>query len=381
MSSSKKKNSSCSISLKDIYNLACEKHEIEESKFQIGLIREFEIVSNNLLSRKRNSFLFLLKNFLPMSISRRTAKVQKGIYIWGSVGVGKTFMMDLFYDFLPIEGKERYHFHEFMIMVHKILKKNMNQQNPLRQVTSVVLKNTNILFLDEFHVTDITDAMILGRLLDYLFKAGIVLITTSNSRPDELYKDGLQRERFLIAISILKRQTTVIQLFGLKDYRLQAFKREGVTEKSRLSGKSLRNLFNRLTSLKKAADNKVWLNDRYVKLQGASQGVAWFTFRQLCQDNRSVSEYIDLASRFHTVLIEDIPSMDDNDNDATRRFINLVDELYEKNVNLIISSDFTAAEYYVGKKLSEMFLRTESRLMEMLTPSYISRPHRSSSNE
>ena len=144
MSPSKKKNSSCSISLEDTYNLACEKHEIEESKFQRGLIREFEKVSNNLLSRKRNSFLSLLKNFFFRSIGRPTAKVQKGIYIWGSVCVCKTFMMDLFYDFLPIEGKERYHFHEFMIMVHKILKKNMNQQTPLRQVTRVVLKNTNI---------------------------------------------------------------------------------------------------------------------------------------------------------------------------------------------------------------------------------------------
>ena len=372
---SKKINSACSSPLKDIYNLACNTNQIEDNEYQRELISTFNQITTILRVRTKFSKLPFVGNWLFSKAQLLTARKQKGVYIWGEVGVGKTFMMDLFYDSLPENYKKRYHFHEFMEVIHTILKKKANQQNPLKLVSKSLLKNTNILFLDEFHVSDITDAMLLDKLLESLFTDKIILVTTSNSHPDELYKNGLQRDRFLNAISLLKDNLVIKNLYGSKDYRLQAFNEEGVTANRTLNNKSLCKLFERLTTTDKTISHAVELNARKIQLQGCYQGVAWFTFDQICDSNRSTSEYIDLARRFHTVLIEDIPSMDDAANDAARRFINLVDELYEKNVNFIASSKFEVAQYYTGKKLSELFRRTESRLLEMLTANYISRPH------
>lgn len=371
---SKKNNPSDTPSLRELYNSACKKRQIEDNEFQREIISKLEQVSHAFFQRDRFSFFSTLHRMFCLGAQRRIIKSPQGLYIWGSVGVGKTFMMDLFYDSLTTKNKKRYHFHEFMEMIHRSLKKT-NEQNPLRWIAKTLLNNSKILFLDEFHVNDITDAMLLGKLLEYLFNDEIFLITTSNAHPEELYKNGLQRERFLSAITTLKNHLIVARLSGAKDYRLEAFNQEGVTEKELLSGESLRKLFNRLTAADSEPSREINLYDREIKLQASSQGVAWFTFKQLCEDNRSTSEYIELAIRFHTVLIEDIPSLNDDGNDATRRFINLVDELYEKNVNVIISSQFTVNQYYTGRKLAELFKRTESRLLEMSTTNYISKPH------
>lgn len=372
---SKEINSACSLPLKDIYGLACNANQIEDNEHQRELINTFNKITTILRARTKFSEIPLIGTWLLSKGQLTNDKKQKGVYIWGEVGVGKTFMMDLFYDSLPESHKKRYHFHEFMELIHRMLKKKANRQSPIKLVSKSLLKNTNILFLDEFYVSDITDAMLLDRLLESLFNDNIILVATSNSHPDELYKNGLQRDRFLSAISLLKDNLIVKKLYGNKDYRLQAFNEEGVTAKRTLDKKSLCKLFERLTTADKTTSHEVYLNGRKVELQGCYQGVAWFTFSQICDSNRSTSEYIDLARRFHTVLIEDIPSMDDASNDAARRFINLVDELYEKNVNLIASSKFEVAQYYEGKKLSELFKRTKSRLLEMLTANYISRPH------
>ena len=371
----KKIDSTYSSTLKDAYSLACKTKQIEDNKHQRELISTFDQISTILQARTKIFNLAFLGNWILSKADRRKVTNQKGIYIWGEVGVGKTFMMDLFYDSLPKTQKKRYHFHEFMELIHAMLKKNTNQQRPLRLVSKSLLKNTDILFLDEFYVSDITDAMLLDGLLKSLFEDGIILIATSNSHPDELYKNGLQRERFINAIALLKDNVIVKKLYGNKDYRLQAFKDEGVTSKGILNRDSLCKLFKRLTITHETPASEVDLNGRIIELQGCSQGVAWFTFSQICEGNRSTSEYIDLSRRFHTVLIENIPSMDDAANDAAKRFINLVDELYEKNVNFIASSKFDVAQYYTGKRLSELFKRTESRLLEMLTTNYISRPH------
>ncbi len=372
---SKEINSTCSSSLKDIYSLACNANQIEDNEYQRELINTFNQILTILRARTKFANFPFVGNWLLSKTQLLNARKQKGVYIWGEVGVGKTFMMDLFYDSISGNYKKRYHFHEFMELIHRMLKKKANQQSPLKLVSKSLLKNTDILFLDEFYVSDITDAMLLDRLLESLFNDNIILVATSNSHPNELYKNGLQRDRFLNAISLLEGNLVVKKLNGKKDYRLQAFNEEGVTAKRTLNNKSLHKLFERLTTTDKTTSHEVDLNGRKIELQGCAQGVAWFTFNQICDSNRSTSEYIDLARRFHTVLIENIPSMDDNANDAARRFINLVDELYEKNVNFIASSKFQVAQYYTGNRLSELFKRTESRLLEMLTTNYISKPH------
>jgi cell division protein ZapE len=301
----------------------------------------------------------------------------RGCYLWGSVGTGKTMLMDTFFQAQPDSRAHRIHFHRFMQAVHDEKNRIRDHQDPLDIIAGNYASKFRVLCLDEFSVTDITDAMILSGLLNHLFRRGLVLVTTSNSRIEDLYKDGLQRTRFLPAIELLQTHTNEIQVDSGSDYRMAYLKDDAIfhTPLGEESSRALANCFRQLSG-KDAYDGKtIVISGREIDTAGHGSGAAWFTFGSLCESSRSSLDYIEIAREFHTVILSDIPRLDSTADDAARRFIQLVDIFYDRNVNLIASSACAPAEIYSGVRLAEPFRRTASRLNEMSTDDYLSRPH------
>ncbi len=313
-------------------------------------------------------------------IRRRARAPVSGLYMWGGVGRGKTWLMDIFYDSLPFRRKMRSHFHRFMQRVHAELRTLSGTKNPLDMVADRLAKEALVICFDEFFVSDITDAMILGTLFEKLFARGVTLVATSNILPDDLYRDGLQRERFLPAIAVLKQHVTVLNVDGGIDYRLR------VLEKAEIfhhpldisADESLGRSFHEL-SPGRVDDGQachVGINDREIPARERADGVVWFDFSSLCDSPRSAADYIELARQFHAVLVSNVPQMDAHRDDAARRFINMVDEFYDRNVKLILSAARPIESLYVGGRLTFEFARTRSRLLEMQSHEYLARPHK-----
>ena len=308
---------------------------------------------------------------------RRPAPAVKGLYLWGGVGRGKTWLMDCFYDTLPFENKLRLHFHRFMHEVHAALKQLPGEQDPLAKVADRFRARTRVICFDEFFVSDITDAMLLGRLFEHLFARGVTLVATSNLPPDELYRNGLQRERFLPAIRQLKQHTQVLNVDGSTDYRLRHMR---ATELFYVPAGSeaeahLAAVFERLAGHRAAETGPLVINDRPIPIKRHVDGVAWFGFQALCDGPRSQEDYIEIARSFHSVLLSDIPVLNRDSEDAARRFIALVDEFYDRRVKLAASAAVPLAALYQGKRLAFEFQRARSRLTEMQTQEYLSEPH------
>lgn len=304
----------------------------------------------------------------------------KGIYFYGGVGRGKTYIMDLFYESLPFADKQRTHFHRFMQQVHTRLAALKHQKNPLERVAEDLAESTRVLCFDEFFVSDIGDAMILGRLLEHLFERGVVLVATSNIHPDGLYANGLQRDRFLPAIALLHRHTQIIELDGGVDYRLRALK-QACLYFSPLGEKAVTALddgFNRLCTGHEEvlSDVDIDVLGRPVRARRVAEDVIWFDFDRLCAGARSAFDYIELAKIYHAVVLADVPQMGVASDDVARRFVSLVDELYDRHVKLIISAEVPLRDLYVGQELAFVFERTRSRLLEMQSEEYLAREHR-----
>jgi cell division protein ZapE len=301
----------------------------------------------------------------------------RGLYLWGGVGRGKTLLMDLFFEHLPTERKTRRHFHRFMYDVHAELKRLDGERDPLEQVADRMAADAKVLCFDEFFVSDIADAMILGRLLAALFSRGMTLIATSNSPPEELYRDGLQRQRFLPAIALLKRHTHVMHIDAGVDYRLRLLDQASMylTPANRATRERMRENFYDLAPGIVRNHETIEIAGRPIESIAIAKSVGWFAFEALCEGPRSQNDYIELARRFQTVLISGVPRMGDNDNDAARRFIALVDEFYDRRVKLMLSSDVPLTEIYAGKRLAFEFERTASRLTEMQGHAYLAEAH------
>lgn len=301
-----------------------------------------------------------------------------GLYLWGGVGRGKTWMMDLFFDTLPFEEKIRLHFHHFMRAVHDQLSLLKGQQNPLKLIARNFAKKYIILCLDEFHVADITDAMLLYGLLDALFSEGVSLVATSNQAPDELYKNGLQRERFIPAIELIKRHTEVVNIDGDLDHRLRLLEKADTWYDARQadSQATLRARFEELAPCQGTENDGLRINYRNIEALMCADDVAWFSFNALCAGPRASADYIEIARRFHTLFISDIPVMNDAIDDQARRFVNMIDEFYDRNLKLIISADAGPDRLYQGESLAFEFERTASRLEEMRSHEYLQRPHK-----
>ena len=316
---------------------------------------------------------------LRLGLARR-GEPPKGMYLWGGVGRGKTFLMDLFFDCLPGAHKTRVHFHSFMQRVHRRLSALQGTQDPLELVAEELAQEAGVICFDEFFVSDIGDAMLLGGLLNALFRRKVILVATSNIPPGKLYENGLQRDRFLPAIELLGGNCEVVELESPVDYRLRSLEQATlyhhpvVPETPELL---LRHFHELATgSARIAAGEAIGIQDRAIVTSYLTQDVVWFEFAAICEGPRSAADYVEIAKIFHAVIISDVPLLDDDGLAAARRFINLIDAFYDCRVKLILSAEVAIAELYAGALLAAEFERTRSRLLEMQSREYLSLEHR-----
>ncbi len=350
------------------YNADLGRADFSPDPAQALAVQHLESIYRELIERRPRR--------VPLA-SRLEWPAVRGLYLWGGVGRGKTYLMDCFYDALPFTRKRRTHFHRFMHSVHEARKQYPDAQDPMAKVASDIAEQTRVLCFDEFFVSDIADAMILARLLEVLFEQGVTLVTTSNIAPDGLYRDGLQRQRFLPAIGLLKQHTQVLQVDGGTDYRFR------VLEKAELyhhpldaqADINLQQYFEAIAPEPGVAHAKLRLHGRDLVTRHRADGVLWMDFAELCQGPRGSADYVEIARCFHTVLLSDVPALTRELEDESRRFVNLVDEFYDRGVKLILSAAEPLERLYQGERLQFEFQRTQSRLLEMQSHSYLAKPH------
>ena len=303
----------------------------------------------------------------------------KGVYFWGGVGRGKTYLMDVFYECLPFDEKTRLHFHRFMQQVHDELRQLEGQKNPLEQIAKNIAGRCRVICFDEFFVKDITDAMILGGLFEKLFDLGVTLVATSNIVPDRLYENGLQRQRFLPAIAELKKHCEVVNVDGGTDYRLRALEQAELYHYplDAAADESLMASFQSLAPADVVEEAvAIEVNHRQLQCRYQCDDVVWFDFAELCDGPRSQNDYIELARLYHAVVLSNVPRLGVTRDDQTRRFINLIDEFYDRSVKLVISAEVGIADLYGGGSLDFEFERTQSRLLEMQSHEYLAGEHK-----
>jgi cell division protein ZapE len=344
---------------------------------QHAALRELDRVHAALLAPRKRGLLDGLLGRKP--------ETPKGLYLWGGVGRGKTFLIDMFYDSLPGQdnsddpiGKRRTHFHRFMREVHAQLRAHAGESDPLAAIARKWGQELRVLVLDEFFVNDIGDAMLLGRLLERLFAEGVALVTTSNTEPRNLYKDGLQRASFVPAIAQLERHCRVLHLDSAHDYRLRALTRSPVYRAplDAASDTWLGERWHELTATCPREEGPLVIDGREIPVRALAEGHAWFDFAALCEGPRAASDYIEIATECHTVLVGSIPLFDGSNDDPARRFVHLIDELYDRHVNLVCTAAVVPTALYAGNKLAHAFERTASRLIEMQSAEYLALEHR-----
>ena len=302
----------------------------------------------------------------------------RGLYLWGGVGRGKTLLMDQFFDALRERRKLRLHFHRFMREVHAELKALGNRSDPLDAVAARLAERAKVICFDEFHVADIADAMILGRLFERLFDRGVTLVATSNLKPADLYRDGLQRARFLPAIALLEQHCEVLAVDGDADYRLRALTRAELFHAplGAAADAALARAFHLIAGGDGREGGAIVVEGRPIPTRRRAEGIVWFDFEAVCGGPRSAADYIELACEHHSVLVAGVPVFDAARDDEARRFIALVDEFYDRAVKLVLAAAAPIGELYRGERLAFEFERTRSRLLEMQSAEYLARPHR-----
>ncbi len=303
-----------------------------------------------------------------------TKKVPQRIYIFGDVGRGKTFLMDMLFEEINHEKKIRLHFHRFMQNLHEELKKYEGATDPLKKIVKDLSKKYKCLCFDEFYVEDIADAMLLGKFMTELFKSDLSFFATSNIAPINLYEGGLQRKLFLPAIKAIEAACEIYHLDSNVDFRLRALEKSGsYFYPSNKYIEIIEEIFNEITQNKKAKDSFIIINNRKIDILAFSKGVLWVNFLQICSSPRSAADYIEISKEFHTVILSDVPII--NSDDEARRFISFIDECYDRRVKLIISAAELPEKIYVKSRLEEKFKRTISRMTEMQSKDYLSQAH------
>ena len=306
-----------------------------------------------------------------------SAAGERGVYLWGGVGRGKTFLMDLFHAHVGVPTR-REHFHRLMKDLHARLGELRDLPDPLEQVAADIARDTRVLCLDELFVSDIADAMLLGGLFAGLFERGVTLVFTSNLPPSQLYRDGLQRQRFLPAIAAIERHCEVINVDGGEDYRLRLLEKAPLYLDARLpdTHRQLESRFADLCGGDTCTPGQLVIEGRDIPFVARADEMIWFDFDAICDGPRSQADFVEIARDFHTVLVSQVPQMDQTLDNPARRFIALVDEFYDRGVKLVLAAYAPVDELYVGDRLRFEFDRTRSRLAEMQTHEYLSRPHR-----
>jgi cell division protein ZapE len=352
-------------------------HRLEADAAQNAVAARLDRLSLSLRERARAGGP-LRRLRLPWLDGHAASTMPRGIYLWGGVGRGKTHLMDLFYATLNFRERERSHFYRFMRDVHAQLRAVTGRTTPLEAVAQRLAAQVRVICLDELFVSDIADAMILAGLFNGLFRRGVTLVATSNQPPRGLYPDGLQRQQFLPAIDLLERHVDVVQLDGTVDYRLRRLELADTYLDSMLpdTDGELRRLFDALTQGSTSGPTDIPIGDRRIGARDTSPGVAWFEFHELCETARSADDYIELAHLYQTIFLAQVPVLTGADDDAARRFLMLIDELYDRGVKVVISAAAPPADLYRGERLRFEFRRAASRLVEMQSRQYLGRQHR-----
>lgn len=346
------------MSLRDSYLNYLKTHHYNEDPLQLQAIERLQQIIGQIDDNSANAKVWSLFKKKPDPI--------KGLYMWGGVGRGKTFIMDLFYDTLTIEKKTRLHFNHFMQQVHQHLRDFQGQKNPLQKVANSIADKYSLICFDEFFVEDIADAMILGGLFTQLFALGIILVATSNIPPERLYQGGLQRELFLPAIDCLIQHVTVLNLDSGTDYRqLVQTHNQNYFYPLPQATIDLDDRFKKNASAHVMYATEIILEDRLIKVKAVDEEAIWFDFLNICGDGRGVSDYIALAKRFDTIYISNMPILTIKYESEARRFIAMIDEFYDEDKHVIIAADADFNAIYQGQKLKFEFERTKSRLHEM----------------
>ncbi|KAF0812947.1 Cell division protein ZapE [Andreprevotia sp. IGB-42] len=339
---------------------------------QAAAIDHLEVLWQQLVEFKRKRNRWFGRSLLPQP------ELPRGLWLWGGVGRGKSFLMDAFFAGLPYLRKKRLHFHHFMQEIHADLRKQAGSDDPLAKVAEKWARSVRVLCFDEFHVSDIADAMILGRLMEQLFARGVVLVATSNYAPDNLYPNGLQRENFLPTIALLNAKMDVLTVDGGQDYRLRTLTaaRTFLTPLAVDHKPELTRLFDAIATGKDLS-RSLLIEGRKVNALRHAPGVVWFEFAVLCGDGRGQADYLELARRYHTVIVTGVPRLTAAQSNLARRFTWLVDVFYDHRVKLILTADAPAEQLYTEGPQAQEFFRTASRLTEMQSKEYLALPHQS----
>lgn len=355
----------------DAYNRLIESGEFHKDAAQAAAVQALDRVHHALVNKQPEQSGLLKKLFG----SNKPREPEQGLYLWGGVGRGKTWMMDTFFEGLPFEQKRRVHFHRYMQSVHESLKALRGTSDPLDVVGKEQASQFRVLCFDEFVVEDIGDAMILSGLLAALFERGVTLVATSNTAPDDLYKDGLQRARFKPAIALINQHTEVMHMPDGDDYRLRALDTDAIyhVPAGADADRQLMDTFSAVAGTRHDSDGAISILGRDIQFRARGDGVVWFDFARICGGPRSSHDYIEIAQEFHTVIISGIPVFEKTRDDEARRFIEMIDEFYDRNINVIVSADADPVSLYRGSRLEKPFERTSSRLIEMQSRDYLAR--------
>ncbi|MGI9289706.1 MAG: cell division protein ZapE [Gammaproteobacteria bacterium] len=368
------------MNLAQAYQQALKHNGFDSDPAQVEAVALLQAVADSLCHQSEGTATVLGRLPLVGPLFTQPGPAQ-GAYLWGGVGRGKTFVMDVFFESLPLENKLRYHFHRMMYRVHNRLKELSGETDPIEIVAAELAEQARVICFDEFFVSDIGDAMILGKLLDGLFRRNVTLVATSNIPPDELYKGGLQRQQFLPAIGLIKEHSEIFNLDNGNDYRLRVLTQAEIwhvapgSESTQENDQKLDGYFTAIAPEEGATAHAIEILGRKIMTRRRAADAVWFDFPELCDGPRSQNDYIEIARAFHTVLLSDVPELTREREDQARRFIALVDEFYDRKVKLIISAALPIDSIYSGSRLAMEFQRTASRLLEMQSTEYLAAPH------
>ncbi|MEP0175306.1 MAG: cell division protein ZapE [Paraglaciecola sp.] len=357
------------------YQLDLQEQDFQYDAAQENAVKELQRLFEELTHpEQKRTWRIKLQNRFGKGMTKPSIQ---GIYFWGGVGRGKTYLVDTFYECLPFKRKMRIHFHRFMHRVHQEMRALDGQSDPLKIIAKKFAAETKVICFDEFFVSDITDAMILGTLMEALFGHGIVLVATSNIVPDELYKNGLQRARFLPAIELINQNTRIVNVDSGVDYRLRTLQQAEIFHHP-LDDKANENLhryFKELAPEEGTENQSIEIEGRLISAINYADGVVMFEFRAVCDGPRSQTDYMEISRFYHTVLLANVEQMGQTTDDIARRFIAMVDEFYERNVKLIISAEVPLESLYSEGQLNFEFRRCLSRLKEMQSHDYLALQH------